>query len=357
MSQPPTPAIAQRKADHIEIAASGRGDFPHTTTLLEHVHLVHQAVAEVDFDSIELSTSIAGQQLRAPLVVTGMTGGTQEASAINRDLAWAAQQCGVALGLGSQRAMHEHPELLATYQVRDVAPDVILFGNIGVVQAMQMGVAAVAELAKRIGANAMCVHLNPGQEMIQRDGDRDFRAALDTIAALVEQLRVPVIVKETGCGISTRAAALLRSRGVATVDVAGAGGTSWIAVEAERAAPGTPEHSLGKEYSDWGLPTAVATASAAACGLEVIASGGIRHGLDVARSMALGATCGGMAAPMLRAQRAGGRDAVVAAMQAVITSIRTACLLTGCESAAKLRQAPKHLGAPLVTYLTSCGLS
>jgi isopentenyl-diphosphate Delta-isomerase len=198
---PDTPVIARRKADHIEVAASGRADFAERTTLLEEVHLVHQSLPEIAVDEIDLTTSLAGLSLRVPLVVTGMTGGTEEAGAINRDLARAAARVGAAFGVGSQRAMAEHPELEATYEVRSAAPDVVLIGNIGAVQASALGVEGVAELARRIGADAMAVHLNPAQEMIQERGDRDFRGAIDTIARLVDALPVPVIVKETGCGV------------------------------------------------------------------------------------------------------------------------------------------------------------
>src|SRR5256885_5244793 len=199
------PAIAKRKADHLEVAASGRAEFV-KSTLLEHVHLVHQALPELALDEIDLATELVGKRLAAPLVITGMTGGTAEAAQVNRDLARAAQAAGVALGLGSQRAMAEHPELAATYQVRDVAPDVVLFGNVGAVQAAAMGPARVVELAKRVGADAIAVHLNPGQELIQDRGDRDFRGVRDAIARLVEASPVPIIVKETGCGRSPAAA-------------------------------------------------------------------------------------------------------------------------------------------------------
>ncbi|HEY6176272.1 MAG TPA: type 2 isopentenyl-diphosphate Delta-isomerase, partial [Kofleriaceae bacterium] len=202
------PAIAKRKADHLEVAASGRAEFA-KSTLLEHVHLVHQALPELALDEIDLSTVLVGKRLAAPLVITGMTGGTAEAAAVNRDLARAAQQAGVALGLGSQRAMAEHPELAATYEIRDVAPDVVLFGNVGGVQAIAMGAARVVELAKQIGADAIAVHLNPGQELIQERGDRDFRGVRDAIARLVEASQLPVIVKETGCGLSAEAARTL----------------------------------------------------------------------------------------------------------------------------------------------------
>src|SRR4029079_15674760 len=195
------PAIAKRKADHLEVAASGRAEFD-KSTLLEHVHLVHQALPELSLDEIDLSTTLLVKQLAAPLVITGMTGGTAEAAAVNRDLARAAQAAGVALGLGSQRAMDEPPELADSYQVRDVAPEVVLFGNIGAVQALAMGPARVIELAQRIGADAMAIHLNPAQEMIKDHGARNFRGVRDAIAQLIRESPVPVFVKETGCGIS-----------------------------------------------------------------------------------------------------------------------------------------------------------
>lgn len=344
------PAIARRKADHLEVAASGRAEFA-KSTLLEHVHLVHQALPELAVDDIDLSTRLVGKTLAAPLVITGMTGGTAEAAAVNRDLARAAQAAGIALGLGSQRAMAEHPELADSYEVRSVAPDVVLFGNVGAVQARTMGAARVIELAQRIGADAIAVHLNPGQELIQDHGDRDFRGVRDAIAELVDRAPMPVIVKETGCGLSSHAAAQLVSAGVRTVDVSGAGGTSWVAVEAVRAAEGSGAAALGNELWDWGVPTAVAVVACARAGLDVIASGGLRTGYDVVRALALGARAGGMAAPMLRAQRAGGTAAVSALIDQIVASIRAVCLLTGCRAVADLAKAPRHLGAPLRAYL------
>jgi len=344
------PAIARRKADHLEVAASGRADFV-KTTLLEHVHLVHQALPELALAEIDLTTELVGKRLRAPLVITGMTGGTPEAAAVNRDLARAAQRAGVAFGVGSQRAMDEHPELAASYEVRDVAPDVVLFGNIGAVQALAMGPARVIELAKRIGADALAVHLNPGQELIQDHGDRDFRGVRDAIARLVEAAPFPVLVKETGCGLSVEAARALAGAGIQTVDVAGAGGTSWVAVEAVRADEGSGAAALGNELRDWGVPTAVSVVACVRARLTVIASGGIRSGHDLARALALGARAGGMAAPMLRAQRAGGFDGVCAELDRVIASVRSICLLTGCARVADLAHAPRHLGAPLRAFL------
>ena len=352
------PAISRRKADHLEVAASGRAEGVRAT-LLGEVHLVHQALPELAVDAIDLTTELVGKRLAAPLVIAGMTGGTAEAAAVNRDLARAAEKCGVAFGLGSQRAMAEHPELIASYHVRDVAPSVVLFGNVGAVQAKAMGADGVIELAHKIAADAICIHLNPGQELIQAHGDRDFTGLVATIRALVRASPLPVIVKETGCGLSPQAARALAGAGVATVDVSGAGGTSWVAVETVRAKDAdarSPAAALGEELWDWGLPTAVSVVACARAGLTTIASGGLRSGYDVARALALGARAGAMAAPMLRAQRAGGMAGAVEAIERVIAGIRAVCLLTGSRSAADLARAPKHLGAPLRQFLDDLGV-
>jgi len=343
--------IESRKADHLQLAASGEVEFKETSTLLEHVRLVHQALPELAEDEIDLTTTIAGRTIAAPVVVSGMTGGTPRAQVINRDLAWAAQKLGIAFGLGSQRAMALHPELQPTFEVRDVAPDVFLLGNIGVVQARELGVAAVRELVRRVGADALCVHLNPAMELIQDKGDRDFRGALATVERLIAELGVPVIAKETGCGISRQAAQALARAGARTVDVSGAGGTSWVGVEARRAAEGSRARALGMELWDWGVPTAASVAVCAGEKLEVIATGGLRTGYDVARALALGAAAGGLAAPVLRAHQAGGRDGVVQFLGTVIAGVRTVSLLCGCRRARDLAAAPRVITEPLATWM------
>ena len=343
--------ISSRKADHLALAASGEVEFRNASTLLAEVRLIHQALPELAADEIDLTTIIAGRTLAAPVVVSGMTGGTAEAQTINRDLAAAADRLGIAFGLGSQRAMALHPELTPTFEVRDVAPGVFLLGNIGVVQAREMGVTRVRELCARVGADALCVHLNPAMELIQEKGDRDFRGALDTIARLVGEIGLPVIPKETGCGLSREAARALRGVGAETVDVSGAGGTSWVGVETRRAAEGSQAKSLGEDLWDWGVPTAVSVALCAAEGLMPIATGGLRSGYDVARALALGAVAGGLAAPVLRAHRQGGRDAVIAFLETVIAGVRTVTLLCGCRRARDLAQAPRVLTEPLRSWL------
>jgi isopentenyl-diphosphate Delta-isomerase len=342
--------ITKRKADHLAIAASGEADFERPT-LLEGVHLVHTALPERSVDEVDLSTSLFGQTFRAPLMVTGMTGGTEEARVINRALAAAAAAAGIPFGLGSQRAMVEHPETTATYEVRDAAPGVFLCANLGAVQLARMTAVAVREMLERVDANALCVHLNPAQELAQPGGDRDFRGALGAIARVTAELGLPVIVKETGCGISPAVARALRSAGVRSIDISGAGGTSWTAVEAHRATGEGRE--LARDLWNWGIPTAAAVAwvAAAVPDVEIVASGGIRSGLDAARALALGARAAGVAQPALRAVRAGGTEGALAFLRRLADGVRAAVVLSGAAAARELASAPRVITGELRDWL------
>ncbi|MCA9582881.1 MAG: type 2 isopentenyl-diphosphate Delta-isomerase, partial [Myxococcales bacterium] len=295
----------------------------------------HESLPDLSLADIDLSTTLLGKPLRAPIVIAGMTGGTEEAAAVNRELASIAEQRGYGFGLGSQRAMHQRPEAAWTYQVRDRAPDTLVFGNLGVIQARTMPTSEVQHLVDAVGADALCLHMNPAMELIQPGGDRDFRGGAETFARLCAELTVPVIAKETGSGIGLETAERLRDAGVRTVDVSGAGGTSWVGVETLRA-EGTAAR-LGDAFWDWGIPTAASILLTRRAGLDVIATGGIASGMDVARAIALGAHAAGIARGVYKALAAGGASAVHTLLDDIEEQLRTTMLLTGSPTVAELR--------------------
>jgi isopentenyl-diphosphate Delta-isomerase len=343
------PAIQKRKADHLALCASGEVEFRKKGTLLDDLQLVHDALPDRHFDELDLSTPLLGKTLKAPVVISGMTGGTPEAAQINQDLARAAEKLGLGFGLGSQRAMVVAPDLTWTYRVREVAPSTLVMGNLGIVQARQMSTSAVRELCKEVGVDALCVHLSTSMELIQPGGDRDFRGGKETLKRLHGELGLPIVLKETGAGLSRKVGMAARSIGITTVDTSGAGGTSWVGVETKRAVGAAQK--LGDELWDWGIPTAASVGLLADLGLSIIATGGLRSGTDVAHALALGATAGGLAAPCLRAHKDGGFDGVVAFLESVISAVRAITFLTGCQRPSELRTAPKVIGPSLRAWL------
>ncbi|MCB9566425.1 MAG: type 2 isopentenyl-diphosphate Delta-isomerase [Myxococcales bacterium] len=338
--------ISQRKKDHLALCAGDNVGFREKTTLLEQVDLVHSALPEMHADDVDASVELFGKTLKAPVVVAAMTGGTPEAAKINQELAQVADELGLGFGLGSQRAMFERPDTAWTFKVREQAPNVLLFGNLGLVQAKKMSTAEIADLCGQVGADALCIHLNPAMEIVQPGGDRDFAGGLDLLRRLVEELPVPVIAKETGCGLSRAVGIELRSAGIRHVDVSGAGGTSWVAVEAHRAVD-DEARAIADELWDWGIPTAASVLHLRELGLTSIATGGLRRGSDVARAVALGASAGGLAAPVLKAHRAGGIDGARAYLKQVVAVVRSLMLLTGSRTVADLQRCPKVLGPDL----------
>ncbi|MGH7659628.1 MAG: type 2 isopentenyl-diphosphate Delta-isomerase [Vulcanimicrobiaceae bacterium] len=304
------------------------------------VRLRHEALPEIALNDVVLGTKFLGHALQAPLIVSSMTGGTQRAQEINRNLARAAQAMGVAIGLGSIRAAIENPSLFATYDVRDVAPSVMLFANLGAVQ-LNYGVTAVdAQRAiKAIGANGLYLHFNPLQESLQPGGDTNFRGLIQKIAELVQKLDVPVVAKSVGSGIAPSTAQRLFDAGVAAIDVAGAGGTSWARVEGKRSDDALRSR-LAEQFADWGFPTATATRALrqAFPSATIVASGGLRSGVDVAKALALGADLTGIALPLLEpATRSA--DAVMEALGEIVEGLRIAMFATGSRTLANLRDA------------------
>ncbi len=346
-----------RKTDHLQLCISGDVGF-RRTNLFEQVALVHDSLPELCLDDIDLSTTLAGQKCRSPLMIASMTGGTVEAGDVNRRLAEVAEAGGYAIGLGSQRPMVKNGkvdvELGTSFQMRDLAPTVPIFGNLGAVQAKATTTSVVEEMIHFVGATGLFIHLNPAQEMIQPEGDRDFTGCLDAIGRLVNELSVPVIVKETGCGISAKVARRLAQVGVQHVDVSGAGGTSWVAVEAHRAEGGQKES--GSLFRDWGIPTAGSVLQVRAGRFQtVIATGGMSSGLEAAQAIALGAHGVAMARPVLQALSAGGIDGALSFLKQVETDLKIAMLLTGSPNLGALRKADVRLGPELSAWLPGSG--
>jgi len=363
--------LEQRKSQHLELAMRPEIE-PGTDSLLSCVKLVHCALPELRLDEVDLSARLCGASLRAPLMIVGMTGGTERAGQINRDLARLAEEEGLAFGVGSMRAVLRDEAALATFDVQPARPP-LLMANLGAQQLAQTPGAA-RSLIEKLSADGICIHLNAAQELVQEEGDRDFRGCLDAIGALAQELGEKLIVKETGCGISPRVARMLVARGVRTIDVSGAGGTSWTRVE-ELRAKSPQARALGALLSRWGLPTAAALGSVRAAldlpgapqrepGAErptglgapvagervsLIASGGIRDAMDAARALALGADVVGL--PVLRAHQQGGLEAARAALRELISSLRAIVLLCGAKDLAALRAAPRVIEQPLASHL------
>lgn len=350
----PEDSTARRKDSHLDLCANEEVEPAQNRTLFDDVRLVHCAMPELALTEVDLSATLFGKPVKAPLMMTGMTGGTDRAGAVNRDLAMLAEKFGLPFGVGSQRAMLDDPSRLASFDVRKVAPTTVIVGNIGLTQAVRTGVDGVRRLAEAICADGMAVHLNAGQELAQPEGDRDFRGGYQALEKLARAFGDKLLVKETGCGISAQVARRLVDAGVTVIDVSGLGGTSWVRVEQLRSAG--IGRDVGQTFSGWGIPTAAAIASVrrvVGTHVTLIASGGIRDGLDAAKALALGADFAGMALPFFKAQQAAGLPGVETAVETVLTGLRHALLLTGSRKVSELRERPRVVTGELKDWLTS----
>jgi isopentenyl-diphosphate delta-isomerase len=344
-SEAPSEAITeQRKVDHIRINVEEDVSFKNLTTGLDNYYLMHEALPELDFAQVNTKVNLLGKSLKTPLVISSMTGGADEAHKINMTLAEAAQEVGMAMGLGSVRAAIEDRNLAYTYQVRDVAPDILLFANLGAVQFNYgYGLEECFEAVDICQADALILHFNALQEAVQPEGDGDFSNLLSKVEQVCRQLTVPVIAKEVGWGFSEATARRLASAGVAAIDVAGAGGTSWSQVEMHRA-PTLRHARVAGAFIDWGIPTADAVqyCRTGAPELPIIASGGIRNGIDVAKCIALGATAVGFAGEFLRAAVKGGVEGVIETAGMITDELRVAMFSSGAGDIAALASLPLY---------------
>ena len=345
---------ARRKDAHLDVAATGDVEPAGNSTLLDCVQLVHCAMPELALEDVDATAELLGKKLRFPLIITGMTGGTERAAEVNRQLAALAERHGIAFGVGSQRVMSDDPGRAASFDVRKMAPTTIILGNIGLRQSAALGAERTAKLVDAIGADGLALHLNPAQELTQPEGDRDFRGGYKVVDDLVKALGARLVVKETGCGISSEVARRLAELGVRNIDVSGLGGTSWVRVEQLRASGVAAE--VGEVFSTWGIPTAaavVAVRRAVGKDVRVIASGGIRNGLDAAKALALGADLAGVALPVFRALQSGGPERANQALEALIAGLTRALVLTGSQSPARLREKRKVITGDLKDWMAA----
>ncbi len=340
-----------RKAEHIRLALEQRMQLG--INYFDAYSFEHAALPEIDFDDIDPGVDFLGRRLAAPLLISSMTGGTEAAGLINRNLAAGAERTGIAVGLGSQRKALEDPAKADTFQVREVAPSVPLLANLGAVQLNYgLGVRYCLKAVEMIGADALVLHLNPLQEAIQPEGQRNFAGLLPKIGEIVRGLPVPVVVKEIGCGISAETARALVRQGIRIIDTAGVGGTSWARIEAERAG----DLDLGETFAGWGIPTPLSiqqvrsaeTEGAGSAkgveGLTVIASGGLRNGIDVAKALALGADLAGMAFPFLQAATES-PERVEEKVKRIVMELRICMFCLGVKTVAELRRVRLRKGS------------
>lgn len=330
----------QRKREHLELCLDPTSVSGRFGTGLDRYSFIHNALPELDIDEIDVSANFLGKRLQAPILISSMTGGFELARQVNRNLAAAAQILGLAMGVGSQRVAIEEPSVADSFEVRDVAPDVLLLANLGAVQ-LNYGytVDHCHRAVEMIGADGLILHLNVLQEAAQPEGNRNFKGLSEKIAAVCQQLEVPVVAKEVGSGISAEVAVRLKQAGIKAIDVAGRGGTSWYAVEAQRAAKqGKPAETT---FADWGIPTeeALIAVRQAVPDLQIVASGGIRTGLDIAKCIALGADMTAFGQPLLAAALES-PEKVVEFIAGIIHELKVTMLCVGAKNLGSLKKTP-----------------
>jgi len=332
---------SRRKIEHLKICATSSVESRKVSAGFEDVTLIHRALPELDMNKLDLSVDFLGKRLKAPFLIASITGGHPDTIPVNSALAAAAEELGVGIGVGSQRAAIDDPAQEESFRVvRDEAPNAFVYGNVGAAQIRKYGVEGVEKLVEMIEADALAIHLNFLQEAIQPEGDKDATGCLDTIREICSSLGTPVIVKETGAGISREDALLLQKAGVSAIDVGGVGGTSWAGVEVYRAresGDSISEH-LGELFWDFGIPT-VASIIESRVFLQIIATGGVRTGLDIAKSIALGASAASAALPFVGSALKG-KEPVVSILSRMLDEFRTAMFLCGCANIQDLRNAP-----------------
>ncbi len=332
-------SINRRKADHLDICGSSdRYQVESSqTAAFDQLSFVHQALTTLNYDSIATETTFLGSKISFPFMISSMTGGSANGLSINKNLAEIAQEIKIPLCLGSIRVCFSDESAVKDFQVKEQAPDVPVLANLGAVQAGTIPVDDLQEMLKRLEVQGLIIHLNPGQELAQPSGDRDFSSVLDNIEQIKDSINLPVIVKETGFGLSPSSVKKLLAMGIDLVDLAGSGGTNWLVVDSYRFADA---HSFGETFRDWGLPTAVILDALDNFPGKIVASGGLRNGVDLAKAISLGASFGAMALPILRVLQDGGRDRLFDYLTSFKKEFQTAMLLTNSADLLTLSTKP-----------------
>ncbi len=337
---------SERKLSHLMIAKEKNVESKEWNWF-EDVILLHSAASEVSPENVKLSVDFLGKKISAPIIIEGMTGGHEKAKEINIALAEAAGEVSIPLGLGSQRAALEDPSLSSTFRVaRDAAPDIPIIANLGASHIIgTSGVENASKAINMVEADALAIHLNLLQEIIQPEGSSSFKGLLDALTDLVDLLDVPVIVKEIGVGISKETAALLEATGIAGLDVAGLGGTNWTIIEGYRSQEGSLIKSLARTFETWGVPTpaSIIEAVSATENVFIIGSGGVRNGLDASKCIILGANYSGAALPFLRAYYSGGKTAILQLLNQFVVEMKTALALSGASDLAQFKRRKRYL--------------
>ena len=349
---------SRRKIEHLMICATNPVESRKVSAGFEDVTLIHRALPELDMNKLDLSVDLLEKRLQAPFLIASITGGHPDTVPVNAALAAAAEELGVGIGVGSQRAAIDDPIQEESFRVvRDKAPNAFVYGNIGAAQIREYGVERIEKLVEMIDADALAIHLNFLQEAIQPEGDKNATGCLDMIREICSVLNTPVIVKETGAGISREDALLLQKAGVSAIDVGGVGGTSWAGVEVYRIRESVDSTSenLGELFWDFGIPT-VASIIESRVSLPIIATGGVRTGLDIAKSIALGASVASAALPFVGSALEG-KEAVVSTLSRMLNELKTAMFLCGCENIRDLRNAPIVVTGWTLEYLGQRGFN
>lgn len=352
---------SSRKLDHIRICAEKDVECKELNWF-KYVHLVHSALPEINLDDIDTSTKVFGKTLNAPIIIAGMTGGHEESLQINKGLAEVVKELGLGMGVGSQRAGLEDESLVRTYTiVREVAPEILLIGNLGGTQLLKTEsyIEIVRKAADMIKADAIAIHLNVAQEIFQPEGDKEFKGILSRIIEVSNEVDKPLIIKEVGNGLSIEVVSKLLAANIAGFDVGGAGGTNWILVEMYRLKDKGYEWlaDIARTFSQWGIPTAASIVETRYVAHDklIIATGGIRSGLDVAKALALGADLVGIALPALR-YILKSKDALKKYLNKLIYELKVVMMLTGCRTVEDLKKAPIVVTGPLREWIEQRGI-